>query len=69
MRKMASLIILYLSTLIFSVPALAHEYENTIDHMLFSGYKEYGISVSVTTNVDTEEGAKIYLAGYNNAGV
>ena len=69
MRKMISSIILYLSTMIFSVPVLAHDYENTIDHMLFSGYKEYGISVSVTTNFDTEDGAKLYLAVYNAAGV
>lgn len=69
MRKMISSIILYLSTLIFSVPVLAHNYENTINHMLFSGYKEYGISVSVTTNFDTEDGAKLYLAVYNAAGV
>jgi len=69
MKRLIKLFALFLFSFIFSGSVYAHNYENTIDHMLFGGYKENGISVSVTTNFDTEEGAKIYLAVYNNAGV
>jgi len=68
LKNSIKLIIVSLSTFIFSTPVCAQDYEHTINYMLFQGYKEYGINVSVTTNFDTDEGATLYLAVYSDEG-
>lgn len=53
---------------VFSTPVLASDYAHTIEHILFQGYKEDGVSITVTTNIDTEEDATLYLAVYSDEG-
>ena len=69
MKNLIKLIIVSLCLFIFSTPVLASEYAHTIEYIMFQGYKEYGISITVTTNIDTEEDATLYFAVYSEEGV
>lgn len=68
MKKLIKLIIISLSLFVFSTPVFANEFAHTINYMVFYNYAEAGISVSVTTNFDTDEGARLYLAIYSDKG-
>lgn len=68
MKKLIKLIVVSLCLFVFSTPVLASDYAHTIEHILFQGYKEDGVSITVTTNIDTEEDATLYLAVYSDEG-
>ncbi len=55
MKNLIKLIVVSLCLFVFSTPVLASDYAHTIEQILFQGYKEYGVSITVTTNIDTEK--------------
>ena len=65
MKNIIKYIIVGIFAVIFSAPAFAESYEHTIDYLMFQGYEYYGISATVETNIDTDEGMTLYVAIYN----
>ena len=68
MKNIIKAIIVCIFTFIFSAPAFAQNYAHTIEYLTFEGYEYYGISATVTTNIDTEDGMTLYVATYSQDG-
>ena len=68
MKSIIKYIIAGIFAVVFSAPAFAQNYAHTIEHLMFECYEYYGISATVTTNIDTEGGMTLYVAIYSRDG-